>query len=56
MRKLISTLILLLVTAPVFAGNALPFSVPEIDGTSALIGIAVLVGVLGLIKERSRRK
>ena len=53
MRKLISTLILLLVAAPVFAGIV---SVPEVDGTSAAIGIAILAGVLGLIKERSRRK
>jgi hypothetical protein len=54
MRKLISTLILLLVTAPAFAIQSVP--APEIDGTGAVIGIALLVGVLGLIKERSRRK
>ena len=54
MRKLISTLILLLVAAPAFAVEYIP--VPEIDGTSAAIGIAILAGVLGLIKERSRRK
>jgi hypothetical protein len=52
MRKLISTLILLLFAAPAFA--VVP--VPEIDGTGAVIGIALLVGVLGLVKERSRRK
>ena len=57
MRKPISTLILLLVAAPVFAGGGgATIAVPEVDGTSALIGIAILAGVLGLIKERSRRK
>ena len=50
---MISTLILLLVSAPAFA--AAPIA-PEIDGTGTVIAITLLVGVLGLVKERSRRK
>ena len=53
MRKLISVLTLLLFAVPAFA---IPVGVPEIDGANATIGIALLVGVLGLVKERSRRK
>ena len=55
MRKLISALILLLVAAPVFA-TAPPIAAPEFDSKGILIGIALLAGILGLIKERSRRK
>ena len=52
MRKLISTLILLLFAAPAFA----TIVAPEFDSKGILIGIALLAGILGLIKERSRRK
>lgn len=52
MKKLTGVLLLLLFAGPAFA----PLRVPEIDGTGAVIGIALLVGVLGLVKERSRRK
>ena len=53
MGKLTGVLLLLLFAGPAFAGVT---AVPEIDGTSAAIGIGILVGVLGLIKERNRRK
>jgi len=56
MKKIVMTAVLAVIASPAFAANPTAPSVPEMDGGAAIGAIALLVGAMAIVRERSRRK
>lgn len=53
MKRLILTAALALASAPVFASE--PYRVPEMDVGAGLAAVAIIAGVVAIIREKTRK-